>query len=131
VSVPGQSPMQGRVAYIDPRVESATRTAKVRIEVPNRHGALRLGMYVDVAFAKAGDAPRAVIPRAAVQSVGSRSVVYVATDDEGRFIERPVRLGEAVGDTIEVIEGVRAGERIVVDGSFYLRAEAARARQGG
>jgi cobalt-zinc-cadmium efflux system membrane fusion protein len=131
VSVPGQPPMQGRVAYIDPRVESATRTAKVRIEVPNRHGALRLGMYVDVAFAKAGDAPRAVIPRAAVQSVGSRSVVYVATDDEGRFIERPVRLGEAVGDTIEVIEGVRAGERIVVDGSFYLRAEAARARQGG
>jgi RND family efflux transporter MFP subunit len=131
VRAPGLFELQGRVAYIDPRVDAATRTAKVRIEVPNRHGALRLGMYVDVAFAKAADTPRAVIPRAAVQSIGTRSVVYVATDDEGRFIERPVRLGEAVGDTIEVIEGVRAGDRIVIDGSFYLRAEAARARQGG
>jgi multidrug efflux pump subunit AcrA (membrane-fusion protein) len=55
--------------------------------------------------------------------------VYVAADgDEGRFIERPVTVGAPIGDAIEVIEGLKPGERIVSQGSFFLRAEAARTR---
>jgi multidrug efflux pump subunit AcrA (membrane-fusion protein) len=58
-------------------------------------------------------------------------VVYVATDDEGRFLERTVRLGTIGVDTVEVLDGVKAGERVVSEGSFFLRAEAGRARSSG
>ena len=126
----GGSAIRGRVAYIDPRVDPATRTAKVRVEVPNR-GELRLGMFVDVAFEGAGSATRLVVPRAAVQAIGPRNVVYVATEDEGRFQERTVRLGAATADAIEVLDGLKAGDRVVSEGSFFLRAEAGRARTSG
>jgi membrane fusion protein, heavy metal efflux system len=124
------SAIRGRVAYIDPRVDPATRTAKVRVEVPNR-GELRLGMFTEVTFEASSAATRLVIPRAAVQAIGQRNVVYVATEDEGRFQERTVRLGAAAGDTVEVLEGLSAGERVVSEGSFFLRAEAGRARNSG
>ena len=124
-------PLRGRVAYIDPRVDPATRTAKVRVEVPNSGGALRLGMFVTVSFGVAS-AAGTVIPRSAVQSVGERSVVYVApAADEPRFIERQVTLGAPVGDAVQVVAGLKPGERIVTEGSFYVRAEAARSRSGG
>ena len=132
VSVPSASqPVRGRVAYIDPRVDPATRTAKVRVEVPSPGGALRLGMFVTVSFG-APSAIATVIPRTAVQSVGDRSVVYVAaTGDEPRFIERQVTLGAPVGDVVQVLSGLKPGERIVTEGSFFVRAEAARSRAGG
>lgn len=130
VSIPAlrSGATRGRVAYIDPRVDPATRTAKVRVEVPNGDGALRLGMFAEVTFSSAAGARRTVVPRAAVQSIGGRSVVYVATDDEGRFLERSVELGALSGETVEVISGVKVGERVATKGSFYLRAEAGRAR---
>src|SRR2546426_7027115 len=122
----------GRVAYIDPRVDQATRTAKVRVEVPNRDMELRLGMYVTLSF-RTGSAERGlVVPRDAVQAVGERTVVYVRGEgDEGRFAERPVKLGAAAGDAGQVVEGAEPGERIVTSGSFFLRGEAARNRSGG
>jgi multidrug efflux pump subunit AcrA (membrane-fusion protein) len=51
--------------------------------------------------------------------------------DEHRFVERTVRLGPTVGDLVQVLEGVKPGERVVTEGSFLLRAEAARTRSGG
>jgi cobalt-zinc-cadmium efflux system membrane fusion protein len=124
--------LQGRVAYIDPRVDPQTRTAKVRVEVPNADGRLRLGMFVTLDVRSEAGAPVTVVPRSAVQALGERAVVYVAVPDaEGRFVERPVRLGAAVGDAVEVLEGVKPGERIVVEGSFILRAEATRSGARG
>lgn len=120
--------LRGRVAYIDPRLDLATRTAKVRVEVPNRDGALRLGMFTQVTFEAPGGATRLVVPRAAVQAIGARNVVYVATEDEGRFEERAVRLGATARDTVEVLDGLKSGEKVVSEGSFFLRAEAGRAR---
>jgi len=134
VTVPhSRSPTaRGRVTYIDPRVDPATRTAKVRVEVPNPSGAFRLGMFVNMAFAVPGRVRTAVVPRAAVQSIGDRSVVYIAaSEDEGRFIERTVTLGVAAGDLVQVIDGLEVGERIVSDGAFFVRAEAAKTRAGG
>ena len=125
----GGRAVRGRVAYIDPRVDPASRTAKVRVEVPNRDGALRLGMFVTLAFQIGTAEKRVVVPRAAVQTVGDRSVVYVDAG-EGRFVERPVRLGVGDGATVQVLDGLTSGERIVTAGSFFLRAEAARTRQG-
>jgi membrane fusion protein, heavy metal efflux system len=131
VTVPAMPPVRGRVAYIDPRVDPAARTAKVRVEVANGMGALRLGMFVSVSFTAAATTPGAVVPRAAVQAVGDRSVVYVAAEgEEGRFVERTVKLGATVEDSVQVLEGLDSGERIVIEGSFYVRAEAARSRPG-
>ena len=124
--------LNGRVAYIDPRVDQATRTAKVRVEVLNRGMELRLGMYVTLDFRTGAGERSIVVPREAVQAVGERSVVYVPVEgDDGRFAERPVKLGAAVGELVQVLEGVKAGERVVTAGSFFLRGEAARSRSGG
>src|SRR5436190_319695 len=121
--------IQGRVAYIDPRVDPATRTAKVRVEVPNRSGDLRLGMFVTVAFQASSTERVTVIPRAAVQTIGDRSVVYVpASGDEGKFVERQVRMGTPVGEFVQVLEGLKPGDKVVTEGSFFLRAEAAKTR---
>ncbi|MGH7342792.1 MAG: efflux RND transporter periplasmic adaptor subunit, partial [Candidatus Rokuibacteriota bacterium] len=134
VAIPARpkTALSGRVAYIDPRVDAATRTAKVRVEVPNRDMELRLGMYVTIDVRTGSGERSVVVPREAVQAIGVRSVEYVPVAvDEGRFAERPVKLGSAVGDSVQVIEGVKAGDRVVTTGSFFLRGEAARNRSGG
>jgi RND family efflux transporter MFP subunit len=121
------SEFRGRVSYIDVRVDPQTRTAKVRVEVPNPGGRLRLGMYVNMVFAGAGGQRQVVIPRAAVQSMGDQSIVFLpVAGEEGKFLRRKVRLGSASGNSYVVLEGLRAGDTVVTDGSFLLRAEAAR-----
>jgi RND family efflux transporter MFP subunit len=120
-------PLEGRVSFIDPQLNTGTRTAKIRVEVPNPRGDLRLGMYTDVAIAAVGTASVLSVPKDAVQSVGDRQFVYVSSpNDPTRFIEREVRLGRALGDQVEVLEGVSAGDSVVSKGSFFLRAEAER-----
>jgi RND family efflux transporter MFP subunit len=130
-SVPGRT-LKGRVAYIDPRVDAATRTAKVRVEVPNPAGDLRLGMFVTVNFETGSTERVTVVPRTAIQMIGERPVVYVAAEgEEGKFTERTVKLGTPVGDSMQVLDGLKPGEKVVSEGSFFLRAEATRTRSGG
>src|SRR5438105_6687974 len=129
-SMPDRS-VKGRVAYIDPRVDPATRTAKVRVEVPNRGGDLRLGMFVTMSIRTGTTERITVVPRAAVQTIGDRSVVYVPAEGEGKFVERPVKVGPPAGEFVPILNGLKPGDKVVTDGSFYLRAEAARTRSGG
>jgi RND family efflux transporter MFP subunit len=120
---PGLS-LPGRVSYTDPQVHPETRTAKVRVEVPNPRGELRLGMYADVVVTGASRSSVAMIPRSAVQNVGDRTVVYLVHPNEsGKFIEREVRLGEVSGQQVQVQSGVQPGDTVVADGSFFIRAE--------
>jgi cobalt-zinc-cadmium efflux system membrane fusion protein len=123
--------LRGRVSYIDPRVDPQARTAKARIEVSNSGGRLRLGMYVTVSFTTPG-ARAVVVPRSAVQAIGDRQVVFVpAEGEDGKFIQRQVRLGPPIGDNYTVLSGLKPGEAIVIEGSFFLRAEALRNAPGG
>jgi membrane fusion protein, heavy metal efflux system len=116
--------LRGRVSYIDPQVSADTRTAKVRIEVPNIGGELRLGMYADVVVAGAPGTSTPRVPRNAVQNVGDRTVVYLANPKEpGKFVEREVRLGQTSGGLVEVVSGVQPGDLVVTEGSFFVRAE--------
>ena len=116
--------LKGIVNYIDPQVSTEARTAKTRVEVPNPRHELRLGMYADVILQTTAPTARTLLPRTTVQTVSDRSVVYLAdAKAPGRFIEREVRLGEVVGDRVEVLNGVTAGDLIVDEGSFFLRAE--------
>jgi RND family efflux transporter MFP subunit len=120
-------PLEGRVSFIDPQLNATTRTAKIRVEVANPRGDLRLGMYTDVAIETASATPMLVVPKAAIQSVGDRQVVYLlSSNDPGRFVEREIRLGRALGDQVEVLAGLSAGDSVVSKGSFFVRAEAER-----
>ena len=116
---------RGRVSYVDPRVDPATRTAQVRIELANPGQALKLGMYVNIAFATIGGAENtvAVVPVAAVQNINNQQTVFLATNDPNVFVLRPVRLGPESNGYYPVLEGLAVGDRIVTEGSFLLRAE--------
>jgi RND family efflux transporter MFP subunit len=116
---------RGDVSYVDPKVDPQTRTAQLRIELANPGQQLKIGMYVNVAFAALGSAgPSApIVPVAAVQNMGNQQVVFVATSDPNVFAMRPVRVGPETNGYYPVLEGVRVGDRIVTEGSFMLRAE--------
>ncbi len=122
-AMPGAA-LRGRVSYIDPQVSPETRTARVRVEVPNPRGELRLGMYADVVITGASGGTVPLIPRGAVQNVGDRTVVYLVNPNErGKFVEREVRLGQTSGEQVEVASGVQPGDVLVTGGSFFVRAE--------
>ena len=123
---PGVS-LHGRVNYIDPQLNTNTRTAKARVEVENPRGELRLGMFTEVALDTGSSTSVASVPKSAVQNVADRQVVYVAVPGEpGKFFEREVRLGRSSGDIVEVVSGLNAGDSVVSKGSFFLRAETER-----
>jgi RND family efflux transporter MFP subunit len=119
--------LRGRATYIDPRVDPQTRTAKVRVEVPNPEGHLRLGMYVTMTFSTPGGERVVAVPRAAVQTIGRHQVVFVAVpDQEGTFVQRTVKLGPLAGESYTVLQGLEPGAVVVTEGSFFLRAESLR-----
>ncbi|MEO6223869.1 MAG: efflux RND transporter periplasmic adaptor subunit [Vicinamibacterales bacterium] len=112
----------GKVTYIEPELARDSRTARARVEVDNADGSLRFGMFVAVSVTSGASAEHVVVPAAAIQTIGAVPVVYVEVQP-GQFRERPVRLGAASGDDVEIQAGLDGGERVVVSGSFLLRAE--------
>jgi RND family efflux transporter MFP subunit len=123
---------RGHITYIDPQIDAATRTGRVRVEVENPAAVLKIGMYVRVAFGSLGMAERTVpvVPVDAVQEVSGQQVVFVSTNAPNVFEMRPVRLGPASRARYQVLEGINVGDRIVVSGSFALRAEWLKLNQG-
>jgi len=116
--------IQGRVSYIDPQVSPESRTTKVRVEVSNPHYDLRLGMLAEAQIQASNSTSVAFIPRIAVQNVADRSFVYVAKPGApGQFMEREVLVGQPSGERIQVVSGVVAGDKVVTEGSFFMRAE--------
>ena len=114
--------LRGHVQYIDPQVQAETRTAKLRAEVPNSGQRLRLGMFVDVNLGAGATRPVVMVPKAAVQSVGAQTVVYVSTTP-GRFVPREVTVGDTMGNEIAITSGLESGDQVVSEGAFFLRAE--------
>jgi len=116
---------RGRVSYVDPKIETATRTAQVRIELANPGQMFKIGMYLNVAFGALGAAEKTVpaIPKDAVQAIGNQQFVFVATERANEFALRAVRLGPESNGFYPGLEGLTAGERIVTVGTFLLRAE--------
>ncbi len=116
---------RGRVTYVDPQLDLSTRTAQVRVEVANPGQALKLGMFVNVGFGALGtaEATAPTVHASAVQMIGGRTVVFLATEDPGSYVMRSVRLGAEAAGRYPVLEGLHVGDRVVTDGSFMLRAE--------
>ncbi len=116
---------RGRVSYVDPKIDPATRTAQVRIELANPGQIFKIGMYVNVGFAVLGVGSRTLpsVPKEAVQNIGNQQVVFLSTPKPNEFLMRPVRLGPESNGFYPVLGGLSAGDRIVSSGSFLLRAE--------
>jgi Cu(I)/Ag(I) efflux system membrane fusion protein len=112
----------GRIVFIEPLLESQTRTARVRVVLPNPRGELKPGMYADARLTvPLGE--RLSVPRNAVIDTGTRQVVFVETAP-GTFAPRDVKLGSAAGDRREVLEGLREGEKVVAAANFFLDSQA-------
>ena len=112
----------GRVTYISDVLDSSTRTAKVRCEVPNRDGRLKLQMFVTMGIPTATARDALVIPAAAVQQVDDDTVVFVQTGDD-TFEKRVVDAGVGTGGWVRVLVGLKAGERVVTEGGFMLKSK--------
>jgi Cu(I)/Ag(I) efflux system membrane fusion protein len=113
--------LEGRIAYVYPVLEGATRTARIRVELPNPDLALRPDMYANVEFqADLGD--RILVPASAVLYAGPRRIVFVDMG-EGRLRPREVQIGIGNGDVYEVLEGLEPGEQIVLSGNYLVASE--------
>ncbi len=126
-ALPGRT-ITGRVTQVGGQVDPASRTVPVRIVVSNPDGTLRPGMSASAQIA-IGDSTATIltIPSGALQRVGSDWVVFIPKDP-GHFDVRQVGRGRDLGAQVEIVQGLKAGERVVVDGSFVLKAEAEKAR---
>lgn len=121
MSYAGGRAVSGRVNYIQPQVDMATRTLKVRIEADNPGMTLKPEMFVDVDFS-VGMAARVSVPAEAVLNTGIKKTVFV--DRGNGYLEpRQVETGERVGGRIEILRGLRAGERVVTSGNFLIDSE--------
>lgn len=116
-------PIEGRVTFIYPDIKPETRTARVRIELPNPEGRLKIDMYADVVFQTGADkGPVIAVPTNAIIDSGTRQVVLIAKGD-GRFEPRPVKLGRRGDGYVEVLSGVNKGEAVVTSATFLIDAE--------
>lgn len=112
---------EGRVSWVDPRVDAETRTLSVRFDVANGDGAWRPGMFADVVLA--GEPREAtIVPDAAVLDTGARRLVFVESVP-GRFEPREVEVGDRRDGRAEILAGVEAGERGAARAAFLLDSE--------
>ena len=118
---PGET-FSGRVSAILPATQADSRTLQVRVELANRGGRLRPGMF---ATASVGGevAPVLTVPTEAVIRTGRRDLVMVAQAG-GRYQPAEVRVGRQAGDRTEILAGLSAGDQVVVSGQFLLDSEA-------
>ncbi|HWK46908.1 MAG TPA: efflux RND transporter periplasmic adaptor subunit [Stellaceae bacterium] len=112
----------GNVAFIYPSINRETRTAKVRIELPNPDLVLKTDMYASAEIAAPVTSSVVAVPDSAVLDSGTRQVVLIERG-QGRFEPRPVKLGQKAGGYVEIREGVAAGEKVVVGANFLIDAE--------
>jgi len=112
----------GTVTYVYPTLKAETRTVPVRIELPNPGQLLKPAMFAQVELASGEARPVLTVPDSAVIDSGTRRIVLVQVA-EGRFEPREVKVGARDDSHVQVLEGVREGERVVVSANFLIDAE--------
>ena len=112
----------GKVSVIYPHLKAETRTARIRIELPNPDEVLRPDMYADVEIATGTGARVLTVSNSAVIDSGERQIVLLDKGD-GRFEPRAVKLGRRGDGLVEIKEGVTENDRVVVSANFLIDAE--------
>jgi cobalt-zinc-cadmium efflux system membrane fusion protein len=111
----------GRVTYIPDQIESGTGMAKVRCEVPNPDGALRVNMFASVTILSQRGGDAVLVPSSSLQDVNGQSVVFVPTG-ASEFAWRAVHTGLAANGKTQITSGLAAGTPVIGEGSYWLKA---------
>ena len=120
-SLPGEHRL-GRIAYVYPTINAETRTARLRVVLPNGDMKLKPGMYATLRIAGTPRPAVLTVPRSAVLSTGERNIIFVK-DASGMIAPREVTLGATSDTRIEVLRGLTAGETVVASATFLVDAE--------
>ena len=120
-ALPGEHRM-GRISYIYPTLSPDTRTARVRVVLPNADLRLKPGMYATLRIVGAARPGVLTVPRDAVLSTGERHVLFVQAPD-GTLVPREVAVGATTDERIEVLRGLTEGEKVVASATFLVDAE--------
>jgi multidrug efflux pump subunit AcrA (membrane-fusion protein) len=119
-ALPGRT-YRGRITFIQPTVDEKTRTLTARVEVENRDGALRPGMYA-VARLTPASRTAVTVPVGAVLPTGTRSIVFVNRGD-GRFVPRAVMSGARTDSLVEIVSGLAPGDEVIASATYLLDSE--------
>ncbi|MCO5333533.1 MAG: efflux RND transporter periplasmic adaptor subunit [Pyrinomonadaceae bacterium] len=127
IRTPSVGTVNGRISFIDPRIDEQTRTARVRLEVPNVGGRLRAGMFTEVGFytgiSDTGD-QELFVRSEAVQRLGDQTIVFVPRASEnGVFEVRNIEAGADIDGYTRIVKGLQFGESVVTNGSFVLKTQ--------
>jgi membrane fusion protein, heavy metal efflux system len=103
-------------------LDPATRTMKLRLELPNPERKLKPEMYATIRVYSEPEKDALAVPETAVQRDRERRFVFVQQSDH-TFEAREVKLGESNGEVVKILDGLREGEQIVTSGAFILKSE--------
>jgi membrane fusion protein, heavy metal efflux system len=117
----------GRVLKLGEQLDSATRTLQIRILVPNQQNLLKPEMYATASLQQSGRRSAAFVPEEAIQDIDGVPAVFVRRSQDN-FEVRSVKIGQHVGGETEILEGLNAGDAVVVKGSFMLKSQMLRSR---
>ena len=120
-ALPGEHRM-GRIAFVYPMVNAETRTARVRVVLPNGDHRLMPGMYATLRIVGAARSEVLTIPRDAVLVTGERNIVFVR-EANGELVPHEVALGVANDERVEILRGLSAGQTVVASATFLVDAE--------
>jgi Cu(I)/Ag(I) efflux system membrane fusion protein len=120
LALPGKT-FTGEIQYIQPQTDATSPTYKVRLDMGNPGLALKPDMYAEVEFT-VEEPPRLTVPTEAVIDTGKRSIVYLDRGN-GMFEPREVETGARTGDRVEILSGLKPGQRVVTSGAFLIDSE--------
>ncbi|MEO7427034.1 MAG: efflux RND transporter periplasmic adaptor subunit [Fibrobacteria bacterium] len=112
----------GKVARVGNVIETDSRTFEIRVELDNRNGKLKPGMFADIQITTRVVLDAVLVSDAALQTEGGEQILFVAMDGN-RFEKRVVQPGMKQEGTIQILDGLKAGEKVVTEGSFTLKSE--------
>ena len=115
--------MEGEIDFVNPVLDTTSRTLKVRTTVSNENGVLKPGMIADATLTVKLEGQPLVIPRSAMIDTGKRKVVWVQKE-ESKFQAKEIHTGYESEGYVEVQHGLKEGEEVVMDGNFLLDAQA-------
>jgi len=122
---------KGKVSYVGATLSEGTRTLPVRVELDNKTGKLRPGLFGTLQLVPEENAKKGVlVPLTAVQELNGSSIVFVPEKEAGVFSTQPVTLGRENKFQVEILNGLTAGSDVVVDGGFILKSELVRGQLG-
>jgi multidrug efflux pump subunit AcrA (membrane-fusion protein) len=112
----------GRILKLGEKLDPDTRTLQIRILVPNPQGRLKPEMYATASLTQNGRRLATVVPDGAIQEINGVLLVFVRRS-QNEFETRAIKAGQHTGGEVEILEGLNAGESVVVKGSFLLKSQ--------